>query len=112
MVRSFDYAAAQACIRLVDGMVLVPDDQRALERAAHAWSRWIGAAFLRSYLQHVQQAAFLPASREELRVLLNALLLERAMHEVAHELNTPLNRVGVPVRGMLDILEATPTSKS
>jgi maltose alpha-D-glucosyltransferase/alpha-amylase len=112
MVRSYDYAAAQTCMRLVEGMVLVPDDQRALERAGHAWSRWIGAAFLRSYFQHAQQTAFLPASREELRVLLNALLLERAMHEVAHELNTPPNRVGVPVRGMLDILEATPNTKT
>jgi maltose alpha-D-glucosyltransferase/alpha-amylase len=111
MVRSFDYAAAQACWRMIETTSPIAEDQRALESAAHAWSRWIGATFLRSYLQHVHLAAFLPASRDELRVLLNALLLERAMHEVAHELNTPPNRVGIPIRGMLDILDAMPCAK-
>ncbi|HWB00921.1 MAG TPA: maltose alpha-D-glucosyltransferase, partial [Pirellulales bacterium] len=67
MLRSFDYAAAQAMVRLGETMNVVPEDQRALEVAAQAWYRWVGVAFLKSYFVHSQRYSYLPPTTDEQR---------------------------------------------
>ena len=40
--------------------------------------------------------------------LLGACLLEKAVYEIGYELNNRPERVGLPLRGVLELLEADP----
>ena len=91
MLRSFDYTAHTALA------------QRA-ERA-EAWVEGVSGAFLSAYLATAEGASFLPASEQELRMLLDACLLEKAVYEVCYELNNRPDWVAIPLRGITRILE-------
>jgi maltose alpha-D-glucosyltransferase/alpha-amylase len=107
MVRSFHYASVAALVGLVAGVR--PEDASRIE----AWSRWwyacTSAAFLRAYRAAAGPAAFLPADREELRVLLDAYLLEKAVFELGYELNNRPDWVRIPLQGILFQIEAQTT---
>jgi maltose alpha-D-glucosyltransferase/alpha-amylase len=57
-------------------------------------------------LQEAGGARFIPGSRDELRVLLGALLLEKAVYELSYELNNRPDWVGIPLRGIRQLLDA------
>jgi maltose alpha-D-glucosyltransferase/alpha-amylase len=61
-------------------------------------------AFLQSYLEAAGRAGFLPESKEELRILLDAHLLEKAVYELGYELNNRPDWVAVPITGILEML--------
>lgn len=46
----------------------------------------------------------MPAEREQLEILLDVYLLERAIAELGHELNNDTGRVMIPLRGILQLL--------
>ena len=81
-----------------------PEDVPFLSRWARYWNVWVSVAFLRSYLEAARPAGFLPDSKEELRILLDAHLLEKAVYELGYELNNRPDWVGVPVSGILEML--------
>ena len=58
---------------------------RARGRGA-AWYEWVSAAFLRAYLERPATLSC-PADPDELALLLDASLLEKALYELAYELN-------------------------
>ena len=62
-------------------------------------------AFLKAYLEVAQQDAFLPRDRGETAILLDFYMLKRAVTELFYELGWGLDRVRVPVRGLLQLLE-------
>jgi hypothetical protein len=64
-----------------------PEDIPGLEPWARLWHLWVSAAFLKAYLAEAGQVSFLPQGREELQVLLDAHLLEKAIYELGYELN-------------------------
>jgi maltose alpha-D-glucosyltransferase/alpha-amylase len=86
MLRSFDYAARTAA-------------------QPEAWGERISQEFLNAYLTTAEGASFLPANEEELRMLLEVCLLEKAVYEVCYELNNRPDWVGIPLRGILRILD-------
>jgi trehalose synthase-fused probable maltokinase len=99
MLRSFHYAAHSG-------------NQANLPRLvpwAEGWSDVIGRIFLRAWLQTVDGASFVPQDRAELALLLNAFLLEKALYEVAYELNNRPEWVGIPLRGLAKVLGIKPT---
>jgi len=91
MLRSFDYAAQTA---LAQGA----------ERA-EAWVECVSGAFLSAYLATAKGASFLPASEQELGMLLDVCLLEKAVYEVCYELNNRPDWVAIPLRGITRILD-------
>ena len=97
MLRSFQYAA--------DAALLAREDQPRLDSWARTWRVWVSAAFLRSYLTAVSPAALLPKSQKELRLLLRAYLMEKAMYELRYEMNNRPDWIQIPVRGALHLLE-------
>ena len=103
MLRSFHYAAYAALLGKVAGVR--PEDFSSLEPWARFWYVWVSVAFLKAYLSAAGQAPFLPSSREELRMLLEAHLLEKAVYEIGYELNNRPDWVKIPLRGILDLLE-------
>jgi len=82
------------------------EDMAALEPWARVWNLWISATFLNSYLQHAAAGNFLPANREELNILLNTYLLEKALYELGYELNNRPDWVRIPITGILQLLQS------
>ncbi|HYO84580.1 MAG TPA: hypothetical protein VES20_24475, partial [Bryobacteraceae bacterium] len=76
-----------------------------IARWAAFWSDWAGAAFLRGYLTTAQGAAFLPGTREELEVLLDVYVIDKALYEISYELNNRPDWVTIPLTGILRLLE-------
>jgi maltose alpha-D-glucosyltransferase / alpha-amylase len=96
MLRSFSYAAL---IAVGAATQTRPDDARRLAPWADFWERWISAAFLRAYLIATHGASFLPAPRD-LDVLLRAYVLDKALYELAYELNNRPSWVHIPLAGV------------
>lgn len=102
MLRSFHYAAYAAYFtRTQDG---APGPH--LERWARFWQLWVSVAFLQTYLKVAGAAAFLPAAPGELKLLLDAYLLEKAVYELGYELNNRPGWVKIPLEGILQTAEA------
>jgi maltose alpha-D-glucosyltransferase/alpha-amylase len=105
MMRSYHYASQAALHGQVSGVTPLPEVVPALQAWADFWYLWICTAFLRSYLQKAGQAPFLPPTRDELRTLVDAFLLEKAAYEIGYELNNRPDWVRIPLRGILSLLE-------
>ncbi|HEX5757662.1 MAG TPA: maltose alpha-D-glucosyltransferase [Thermoanaerobaculia bacterium] len=106
MLRSFHYAAVAALFQEAEAGLVPPGRRTALEGWSEAWVRWASAAFLQCYLETAAGAPFLPPSRDELKMLLDAFVLEKAIYELAYELNNRPGWVAIPLHGIRRLLEA------
>jgi maltose alpha-D-glucosyltransferase/alpha-amylase len=102
MIRSFQYAAL---FTLRNGGRVRPEDMAALEPWARVFAASASAAFLKAYLAAAAPGGFLPRTPEELRLLLEFYVLEKAAYELAYELNNRPGWAGIPLEGMLDLIE-------
>ncbi|HEX9879722.1 MAG TPA: maltose alpha-D-glucosyltransferase, partial [Candidatus Binatia bacterium] len=100
MLRSFHYAT----VSLLKSGDLRPEDVPKLEWWGHFWYLWVSVTFLKSYFEAAGKAEFLPGSRDELKILLDLHLLEKAAYELAYELNNRPDWVNVPLRGILELV--------
>jgi predicted trehalose synthase len=75
----------------------------AMEPWARVWNIWVSSTFLNSYLQHAAPGGFLPTNRDELNVLLNVYLFEKALYELAYELNNRPDWIRIPITGILQL---------
>ncbi len=105
MLRSFHYAAYTSLFGHLGSAIVRPEDLAALEPWARLWSVWIGAAFLKSYIEHATPAGFLPTNRDDIKILLNVYLLEKALYELGYELNNRPDWVRIPLIGLRQLLE-------
>jgi maltose alpha-D-glucosyltransferase/alpha-amylase len=105
MIRSFHYAAYVA-LHGQAATVLRPEDLPMLQEWALAWYLWVSATFLKSYLQLMADTPILPQTREGIKVVLDAYLLNKAVYEVDYELNNRPDWVGLPLQGIVQMLEA------
>ena len=104
MLRSFHYAVYTTLLEQTAD--IRPEDLAAFDPWARVWYLWVSAAFLKAYCAVAGQGAFLPQTREERQVLLNAYLLEKVLYELRYELNSRPDWVNVPLQGILDLVEA------
>jgi maltose alpha-D-glucosyltransferase / alpha-amylase len=105
MLRSFHYAAAAALRRQ-----LRDEDVAVLKPWADFWQGWTSAAFVRGYLETARGAIFMPKFTDELALLLELYVLEKAFYEVGYELNNRPAWVDIPLTGLLQYLVATHAS--
>jgi maltose alpha-D-glucosyltransferase/alpha-amylase len=101
MLRSFDYAAVSA---LKSGRIRA-EDASSLEPWSRFWNLWVSVVFLKSYLAGAAKGEFLPKSNDEMKTLLDLYVLEKAIYELSYELNNRPEWVGVPIRGILEIVQ-------
>ncbi|OGR83757.1 MAG: maltose alpha-D-glucosyltransferase [Elusimicrobia bacterium RIFCSPHIGHO2_01_FULL_64_10] len=101
MLRSFHYASSASLILGASETLPNPDEAAALAPWASFWTAWVSSAFLRSYLDEAAKGRFLPKSREELKMLLDVYLLEKAVYELDYELNNRPDWVRIPLEGIL-----------
>jgi maltose alpha-D-glucosyltransferase/alpha-amylase len=104
MLRSFHYAPYAVVYGQSEGSVIRAEDVHALEAGSRFWQRWVSAAFLRAYLEESGLSSHLPPTSAEVRVLLDAYLLEKALYEIIYELNNRPDWVRIPIRGALELL--------
>ncbi|MBC7840355.1 MAG: putative maltokinase [Nitrospiraceae bacterium] len=104
MLRSFYYASYASLLHQQLGLH-AEDAGASFEPWIRFWYGWVSVAFLKSYLRIAENVSFWPGTLLELRVLLDAHLLEKAVYEIGYELNNRPDWVRIPIRGVLDILE-------
>jgi len=102
MLRSFHYAAFSALLDARASGTLV--DMDAAVALAEAWQSWVCRAYLAGYLHHASDAPFMPKTAEELEVLVRTFLLEKALYELAYELNNRPDWAAIPLHGIGQIL--------
>ena len=100
MVRSFSYAAYAA---LFSFTVHAPEDAAALESWAAAWQRWVADAFVQEYRAAIGDSSVIP-SDEAFTRLLRAMTLDKALYELAYELNHRPEWIRIPLAGLLKLL--------
>jgi maltose alpha-D-glucosyltransferase/alpha-amylase len=100
MVRSFQYAGHEALLRALQGGVIAADKRAPLEAWVRYWERWASVAFLQGYLRTARSGLNL-GSPEETKALLAAYLVEKAVHELDHELRYRPDWIRIPLMGLL-----------
>ena len=104
MLRSFHYAAYAALTALEKRGIIQPEELPLLESWANYWYIWVCAAFMKTYLATAADGNFLPAARQEIEILLDALLLEKAVYELGYELNNRPDWVKIPIQGIWQLM--------
>jgi maltose alpha-D-glucosyltransferase/alpha-amylase len=104
MLRSFHYAEYASLISLQKRGLLSVDDFLSMEVWARFWHVWVSGVFLRAYLDVAGADNFLPRTRDELRMLLDLYLLEKAIYELGYELNNRPGWVKIPLQGISQLL--------
>jgi len=104
MIRSLHYAVSQALFRQLRSDESGRMDASALRGAADCWYRWSVAAFLGAYRSTAGSGNFLPRSAAICDRLLGLFVLEKAVYELAYELNNRPDWVEVPLSGLLELL--------
>ncbi|MEO8287168.1 MAG: putative maltokinase [Chloroflexota bacterium] len=105
MLRSYHYAAYFGLLEYMSGHGEMPVEETArLEAWARVWQLGVSAAYLGEYLATVQDAGIVPESRDDLQVVLDAHLLEKAVYELIYELNNRPDWVHIPLQGILQLV--------
>jgi len=100
MVRSFSYAAYAALLAFA---VHAPHDGAALEGWADTWQHWAAKTFVLGYRTTMESSSLVPAP-EEFAQLLDAFVLDKAVYELAYELNNRPDWVRIPLLGISKLL--------
>jgi maltose alpha-D-glucosyltransferase/alpha-amylase len=103
MIRSYHYAVVMA-LRQVAEAGIDENSRTALGRWADGIHRWLSAAFLAGYLEAVDGSRVVPSDPQHLRLLLDALIVEKAAYELEYEVNNRPDWVEIPLEGILNIV--------
>ncbi|MGN6566836.1 MAG: maltose alpha-D-glucosyltransferase [Flavipsychrobacter sp.] len=102
MIRSFHYVAYGS---LFLNNSLHKEDIKKLVPYVEQWQHYMSGLYLQSYLHKVDGALLVPEDKEDLHVLLQTYILEKAIYELNYELNNRPDWVIIPLRGIKAIME-------
>jgi maltose alpha-D-glucosyltransferase/alpha-amylase len=106
MIRSYHYAVEAAATGPISRLDLTIEQRRELEPWGQFWRDWVVSSFLSSYIPAVREANLIPHEDAEVNHMLQAFLLEKAIYEIDYELNNRPDWVGIPLKGILQILKS------
>jgi maltose alpha-D-glucosyltransferase/alpha-amylase len=109
MLRSFSYASLTAAGAATQTR---PEDAPRLAPWAALWETWVSAAFLRAYFAATRAAVFLPSQQETLETLLQAYVVDKALYELAYELNNRPEWIHIPLAGLLHLRSRVPAGRA
>ena len=108
MLRSFDYAVHAAVQEQIDRGVFGPEQAPILEQWGRLWSLEASSTFLRGYLEALaateREPALIPTEEEEIRLLLDVFLLDKAIYELRYELDNRPGWARIPLHGILRLI--------
>jgi maltose alpha-D-glucosyltransferase/alpha-amylase len=108
LIRSYHYASRALFTGQVPTASVRAEDVERLEPWARYWYGSVAAVFLGGYLGAAAAGGFLPQERDELTLLLDVYLLEKALYELGYELNNRPDWALLPLRGIRQLLEDAP----
>ena len=103
MIRSYHYAMVMA-LRQVAEAGIDDETRNALEQWAEAIHSWLSAAFLTGYRGAVDGSRIVPKDSAHFRLLLDALIVEKAAYELEYEVNNRPDWVDIPLQGILNVV--------
>ncbi len=101
MIRSLHYAAYSA---LFKQQTVRKVDTEYLEQMAEQWFHYASGFYMHAYLTVTAGSDILPPNKEDLRILMDTFLLEKAVYELGYELNNRPDWVMIPMRGIKHIM--------
>ena len=104
MLRSFHYAAHAGLLQQKERGSVPAGKLDSFQEWARFWQRWVSVGYLKAYLATAGNASFLPKTAVELKILLDAFLIEKAIYELGYELNHRPDWVAIPLQGILQLL--------
>lgn len=104
MLRSFHYAPYAALHQRLSGAGSLENEQQESMLWAEFWYQWVSASFLRGYLPLASSTAFWPSSWRDTKILFDTYLMEKAVYELAYELNNRPDWVIIPLQGLRHLL--------
>ena len=104
MLRSFHYAAFGTLLEETRSGALGGRDFASMETWAKLWQEWTSWAFLKAYLETAGESPIVPKDQEELKALLDAFVLDKAIYELGYELNNRPDWVTIPLHGIEQIV--------
>ncbi|MCE7889655.1 MAG: alpha-amylase, partial [Sorangiineae bacterium PRO1] len=105
MLRSFQYALQSVLSADVPTIGARPEDLAFLAPWGERWLEGASAAFVAGYLARTADSGLVPADAKDLQRELDVCLLEKALYEVAYELDNRPAWVSVPLTGLVALLE-------
>ncbi len=100
MLNSFQYAAYAALFGEVTG-VASQGEPADLQKWSHVWYLWVSTEFLRGYLANSSGTLYLPQKQEDLRILLDAFVLQQSLIELRTELTANPSKLKIPLQEIL-----------
>ncbi len=104
MLRSFHYAALTSTIEALRIGALGKFDFAGMKPWADFWRNWSSWAFMKGYLEAGGHASFIPKSDEELRILVDAFVMDKAIYELGYELNNRPDWLLIPLLSIGQLL--------
>jgi len=101
MLRSFDYAGWKVSLARIQRR---PEEETPLDWWLSAWRKETASSFLEGYFQTVEGEGFVPAGTKERQSLLKVFSVEKSFYELKYEMNSRPDWLGLPVRGILELL--------
>jgi maltose alpha-D-glucosyltransferase/alpha-amylase len=108
MIRSFHYAAYGSLF--LDNQIREEDIGKLIPYVEQ-WYHYMSGFFMRAYLKKVDGSAFVPKSSDDLHILMQTFLLQKAVYELNYEINNRPTWVLVPLRGIKSIIVASRQQK-
>lgn len=103
MVRSFHYAAYASLY--LDNQIR-QEDVDTLLPYAEQWYHYMSGFFMDGYLKAIKQSKVIATDREDMEVLLETFLLQKAIYELNYELNNRPGWVMIPLRSIKAIMKS------
>ena len=104
MLRSFHYAALTSTIEQLRIGALGKFDFAGMEPWTNFWRTWSSWTFLKGYLEAAGHASFIPKNNDELRILLEAFVMDKAIYELGYELNNRPEWLLIPLLSIGQLL--------
>ena len=102
MLRSLHYASYISVFNIPQGgFPLTAQDIEPLQKL---WYAWMCSTFVSSYLKYSQNMQYIPKNEDEIEMLLDGYILERAFSELQFELNNRPEWIRVPMEAILEII--------
>ncbi len=101
MLRSFNYAARSALFRVSSERMDSYEERRAW---VDNWEQSAQDTFMEGYAEGIRGAASYPEDPEHAKRLVDLFTLEKALYEVRYELDNRPDWLGIPVKGILDLI--------
>ncbi len=112
MLRSFHYAAYAPLLQQAGAKEPLDEKLQPLGNWAHYWQKWVSASFLKAYLELAGNWSFIPKNRDELALMLDSYLLDKAVYELGYELNNRPTWVRIPLDGITQLLQDSASGRA